>query len=156
MQPLMPLRPQLARHIELLGDSPTRISLMSVTIPALSHQATVAAVLSATTAADLVGMLPDGSVGVFVLNDLTHIDEHFLPRLQTSLLHAFAPAFMSTVKIWFRSVHRWTAEVREADDLLNSLLASPARVVGLGLPPAPAFRLAPMRRARAAPAQLSI
>jgi hypothetical protein len=149
MQPLMPIRPQLTRHIGLLGDSPTRVSLMSVAIPALSRQATVAAVLSAATAADLVGMLPDGSVGIFVLNDVANVDERFLPRLQASLVQAFAPAWMATVKIWFRSIHRWSMEISDADDLVNSLLGSSVRVVGICPPPAQHHTPSmPLRQAR--------
>jgi len=156
MEPLLPLRPQLIRQINLLSNSATRLSLMSVVIPSLSRQATVAAVLSSATAADLVGMLGDGSIGVFALRHAgpdggAGVDERFLPRLQASLRSAFAPSFANEVKIWFRSVHRWATEVGDGDDLLDAIYAASARVVGLALPVAPASRL--LRPSAALPTQ---
>ena len=86
MEPMMPLKPQLLRQVRLLSNSLTRLSLMSVVIPNLSRQATVAAVLAAVTTTDLVGMLEDGSIGVFSLrapgpDGGVGVDERFLPRL---------------------------------------------------------------------------
>ena len=154
MEPMMPLKPQLLRQVRLLSNSLTRLSLMSVVIPNLSRQATVAAVLAAVTSTDLVGMLEDGSIGVFSLRapgpDGAGADERFLPRLQAALGNAFSPGFGSNVKIWFRSVHRWATELSDGEELIDALYASSARVVGIGAQPVPPATLLPFRRPRQA------
>lgn len=154
MEPMMPLKPQLIRQVQLLSNSFTRLSLMSVAIPALSRQANVAAVLAAVTSTDLVGMLEDGSIGVFSLKGPGTdgggggFDERFLPRLQAALGNAFSPGFGSNVKIWFRSVHRWATELGDGEELIDALHASSARVVGIGAQPVPPATLLPFRRPR--------
>jgi len=153
MEPMMPLKPQLLRQVRLLSNSFTRLSLMSVVIPNLSRQATVAAVLAAVTTTDLVGMLEDGSIGVFSLRGPeseggSGTDERFLPRLQAALGNAFSPSFGGSVKIWFRSVHRWATELGDGEDLIDALYASSARVVGIGVQPVPPATLLPFRRPR--------
>ena len=155
MEPMLPLKPQLVRQVHLLSNSLTRLSLMSVVIPNLSRQATVAAVLASVTSTDLVGMLDDGSVGVFSLRAPTAdggigVDERFLPRLQASLSNAFSPGFGSNVKIWFRSVHRWASELGDGEELTDALYAASARVVGIGVQPVPPATLLPFRRPRPA------
>jgi hypothetical protein len=141
--------------VHLLCNSVTRLSLMSVVIPSLSRQATVAAVLSAVSTNDLVGMLEDGSIGVFSLrapgpDGGAGVDERFLPRLQTALTNAFSPGFGSGVKIWFRSVHRWASELGDGEDLIDALFDASARVVGIGSQPVPPAILLPFRRPRPA------
>lgn len=155
MEPMMPLKPQLLRQVRLLSNSLTRLSLMSVVIPNLSRQATVAAVLAAVTTTDLVGMLEDGSIGVFSLrapgpDGGVGVDERFLPRLQAALGNAFSPGFGSNVKIWFRSVHRWATELSDGEELVDALYAASARVVGIGAQPVPPATLLPFRRPRQA------
>jgi len=153
MEPMLPLKPQLIRQVQLLSNSLTRLSLMSVVIPNLSRQATVAAVLASVTSTDLVGMLDDGSIGVFSLrapnaDGGVGVDERFLPRLQAALGNAFSPGFGSNVKIWFRSVHRWATELSDGEDLVDGLYAASARVVGIGVQPVPPATLLPFRRPR--------
>jgi hypothetical protein len=153
MEPMLPLKPQLIRQVQLLSNSLTRLSLMSVVIPNLSRQATVAAVLAAVTSTDLVGMLEDGSIGVFSLraphaDNGGGVDERFLPRLQTALGNAFSPGFGSNVKIWFRSVHRWASELSDGEELVDALFAASSRVVGIGMQPVPPATLLPFRRPR--------
>jgi len=153
MEPMLPLKPQLIRQVQLLSNSLTRLSLMSVVIPNLSRQATVAAVLAAVTTTDLVGMLEDGSIGVFSLRAPgptggMAVDERFLPRLQAALGNAFSPGFGSNVKIWFRSVHRWASELSDGEELIDALFQASSRVVGIGAQPVPPATLLPFRRPR--------
>jgi len=153
MEPMLPLKPQLLRQVRLLSNSLTRLSLMSVVIPNLSRQATVAAVLAAVTSSDLVGTLEDGSIGVFSLrapgpDGGVAVDERFLPRLQAALGNSFSPGFGSNMKIWFRSVHRWASELTDGEDLIDSLFAASSRVVGIGAQPVPPATLLPFRRPR--------
>jgi hypothetical protein len=121
---------------------------MSVQIPNLSRASSVGAVLAAASAVDLVGLMEDGSVGVFALRGLgpdggAGVAERFLPRLQTILRGAFAPGFGISLRIWFRAVHRWAVEVAEPDELVEALYASPAQVVGIGLTSVPSRLVVP-------------
>ena len=152
MESLLPLRPQLTRQINLLSHSAMRLSLMSVVISNLSRHATAAAVLAATSAHDMIGLLEDGSIGIFAIRTSSGpdggvgVEERFLPRLQASLHYAFTPNAGIKARVWFRSAHRWAAEVFNADDLINILFDTQARTINLDLTQTPS--LLTLRRTR--------
>ena len=112
---------------------------MTVVIPSLPQPTTVAAVLAASTASDVVGRMDDGSIGVFglrapICRDDAGIDELFLPRLQGALRRSAALPGGVDLRIWFRSVHRWASEIGDSESLIDALFAASARVVGVGQP----------------------
>jgi len=141
MQPLQPLEPQLVRQIDLLSNSAVALSLMAVRIPNLPRRSAAAAVIAAAGATDLIGWLNDGSLGVFTLrssipDDGSDIDGSFLLHLQSYLRNDFVPNGGIDALIAFRSVHVWSSEVTDADDLIAALFAVPAAIVDIGLAPA--------------------
>jgi hypothetical protein len=154
----MPLRPLLRRKVKLLSASNMRLSLASISVPGLARQATIASVLASTTPTDLVGSLDDGTIGVFCLRFPDHgpdhglwpsVEDRLVPRVQSSLRMSLDPEFLSRLRLWVRSVHRWATEVGDAEELFDLLSAAPSRVVGIAPPPDAAIRataLAPSRR----------
>ncbi len=129
---LSPIRPELVRQVQALNLSRQRMSLMSVATQYLPSSAIAAAVRAAAAPLDTVGILADGSVGVLSLRASgpdggAGVEDRFLPRLQTTL-HPYCRSD-GTFRIWFRSVHRWAAELGTADDIITSLFDAPARPV---------------------------
>ncbi len=139
MTPLEPIRPELSRQIKVLRLSRQRMSLMSVATHHLPAAAVAAAVRAAAAPLDAVGTLADGSVGVISLRASgtdggAGVEDRFLPRLQASLSHYCRDD--GTFRVWFRSVHRWAAELGTADDIIASLFDAPARPVRVRQEPA--------------------
>ncbi len=145
MQPLLPLEPEIDRAIRLLGGSSTRLSLIGVAAPRLDPLQLRLAVRAATTASDICGILPDGGIGVLSLRG----GDEFMARLEQQ----FAPGRRFTVLI--RSVHCWSTEMRDTEDLIQTLLHTPARPVTVGARTFGMIHAVAARRARPAPLNLS-
>ena len=139
MESLKPLRPQLMDQISQIRSPTTRLSLMSVVITNLSQHAAASAVLAAASVNDAIGLLEDGSIGVFAIRGSNDpdggggVEERFLLRLRASLHSAFSSNASFKDCVWIRSAHRWASEIFNADELINALLGGRAHAVNLDL-----------------------
>ena len=135
MESLLPLLQQMDRRIVRLGPAFVQMSLMSVSVPGLAQYDLATATVAAATSCDIVGELPDGSIGVFSLLSGQNIDstrdEYFQMRFQAALPYVRADGGEAPNRILFRSVTAFSADVADAQDLVNLLFATPAEMVRL-------------------------
>ena len=134
---------ELDRMIRQLGNSSTKIALLSVsapTMPGASLQATVRAVADRT---QMTGLLAPGIVGVVGIGgfaDTRHenLEDQFIPRVRSLLEQYCEETGFGRVVVSFRSAARPARELRDAEDLLQILFDRPARSFVVGAPQ-PAF-----------------
>jgi hypothetical protein len=122
------------RHIEALGASSVRLTLMSVHAPDLPLALLETAVRTAAATLDEIGPLSDGSLGLLSLSSAepdggARVERRFIPRMQAVLAPLARRRDIGLVH--FRAIHRWACEVTDAFDLFDSLYDAPAIVLTL-------------------------
>ncbi|PKU25578.1 hypothetical protein CWS72_05820 [Telmatospirillum siberiense] len=120
------------RQIDAFRASTVRLTLMSVSAPALPAPVLESAVRTAASPYDEVGPLGDGSLGLLSLRSVgpegaAGVQHRFLLRMQTILAPVARRRDIGTVR--FRAVHRWACELGDANDLFNSLFDAPPIVL---------------------------
>ena len=129
------------RQIALCRYSNMRVFLMSISAPQLSTAALGAAVSAAADPTDLVGSLPDGSIGVVSLQTMRSgsvltYEQRFLTHLRARLLANSGGNAIGHVSI--RRIERWAAELTDASELFDLLVDAPRSTLTVGIPVPPA------------------
>jgi hypothetical protein len=135
MKPLPFIVPEIDRVVRLLHGSTIRLSLISMESSGFGTDALQIIVRAVAQAADIIGVLPDGSVGVLALRggggDGHGFEDRFMPGFCTLLTAACEHRDTNSVTVSVRALHRWACELKDSRELLQSLYQTPVRTLSI-------------------------